>query len=236
MWSTESRAIIEKNIKSRGYHVYVVSGGAVPRWVYTIGLSPRLGCELVFAGGAVLSRDSVLQLIQDVSVVSGLVGGGEFAGRSGEFAFSDVSGGWGDELLRGANDFYSRRVPAVQIVPKGALFTIDVPDLAHEYEIGSPSAWRWLFEQWPFAAPKSSEVMVDTHILHGATVAEAARWETDYWEAFVAPGEEVSKEDARILPLGALVGREPSLEFLTTLSVGSAVRRVGGGEWFEVNG
>jgi len=42
---------IRENINRFGYHVYVVSGEQQPRYAYTIGLSPKLGYEVIFAGG-----------------------------------------------------------------------------------------------------------------------------------------------------------------------------------------
>lgn len=218
--------LIAINIKRNGYHVYVVSGGPVPRWAYTIGLSQSLGCELVLAGGALLSKASVLDLIKVLSQGGAWQINQTFADDRGQFALSPVCGSWGAELLAGANDYYSRQVVALQIVPLGALATIEVPDLAHEHVRGEPSAWRWLFEKWPYLnVPPNSEAMVDAHVLRGTAATDVARWEEDYWEVFSSPGVQVVKEDARILPLGALVGSDPSLEILTTLRVGQALQK-----------
>lgn len=233
----QTRELIANNIMRHGYHVYVVSGGAVPRWVYTIGLSQSLGYELVLAGGGALLKDSVLGLI------SALSSGGEwqrtqtFADECGQFAISPVCEAWKADLLAGANDYYSRKVDAVQIVPLGALATIDVPDLAFEYTRGTPSAWRWLFEPWPYPnVPKNSEAMVDAHVLHGVPATEAARWEEDYWEVFSSRVEQVAKEDARLIPLGALIGSDPSLEVFSSLSVGQAIQRGSNGEgWRDLD-
>ncbi len=41
---------IKHNIESHGFHMYLVMGGLTPRFVYSIGLSPVIGFEIVFAG------------------------------------------------------------------------------------------------------------------------------------------------------------------------------------------
>ena len=40
---------IRGNIARGGHHVYVVSGGATPRFAYTIGISGAIGFELILA-------------------------------------------------------------------------------------------------------------------------------------------------------------------------------------------
>ncbi|MGB6387419.1 MAG: hypothetical protein WBE45_20310 [Terriglobales bacterium] len=40
---------IRENIARSGHHIYVVSGGATPRFVYTI-VSESIGVELILAG------------------------------------------------------------------------------------------------------------------------------------------------------------------------------------------
>lgn len=51
MQKREFLRLIQANINAYGYHVTVVTGGALPRYAYTIGCVLIVGAELVFAGG-----------------------------------------------------------------------------------------------------------------------------------------------------------------------------------------
>ena len=57
-------ALIERNIETSGYHVYLVIGGADPRFAYTIGLreSP-IAAELILAGSIIFSAEEVLRIL-----------------------------------------------------------------------------------------------------------------------------------------------------------------------------
>jgi hypothetical protein len=67
--------------------------------------------------------------------------------------------------------------------------------------------------------------------LRGEPATEAVRWEEDYWEIFVTPGDQVVDAETRIISFGALLGHDPSLEAVAGLSVGSGVFRRAGEEW-----
>ena len=53
---------IQKNIDESGYHLYFVAGGPVPRFVYTIGLSEKIGFELVLAGSSYFDDEDASQI------------------------------------------------------------------------------------------------------------------------------------------------------------------------------
>jgi hypothetical protein len=55
---------IRENITRFGYHLYVVSGRQDPRWVYSIGLSPKLAYELIFAGGILIMYKEVGKIVE----------------------------------------------------------------------------------------------------------------------------------------------------------------------------
>ncbi|MGD0910868.1 MAG: hypothetical protein ABR928_03180 [Terracidiphilus sp.] len=57
---------IRDNIARTGKHIYCVTGGPDPRFVYTIGVSEWLNCELVFAGGCFYSRNDAQTIIDDI--------------------------------------------------------------------------------------------------------------------------------------------------------------------------
>lgn len=224
---------IARNIRDHGYHAYVVSGGPMPRWIYTIGLSPSLGYELIFAGGALYPKDEVLRIVQDE--VTKAQSDKRFLpnpspGMDG-FQLGSVCPEWAMQLLIGANDFYQTHVAALQILPDQFRRTIDVPDLSAPLAVNQATSWRWLQEPWPYQIPKNAEAMTDLPVLMGARVTEVARWEEGYWEAFSGPSDEVSREDAFLVPLGTLLGADPSLEASTKLDIGKALCRGQAGDW-----
>ena len=47
---------IQQSINRKGFFTYIVEGGVDPRFAYTIGLSSKLGYELIFGGGAYFSN------------------------------------------------------------------------------------------------------------------------------------------------------------------------------------
>lgn len=55
--------LIRTNIAKFGHHKYVVFGGAVPRFVYSIGLSESVGSELIVAGCSFYSVDEVRRIM-----------------------------------------------------------------------------------------------------------------------------------------------------------------------------
>jgi hypothetical protein len=101
---------IRANISKYGHHITLVAGGSVPRFGYAIGISPIVGAELVFAGGAFYSvedvkritngiaKDPVTTFTPDHSIVA-IDGLGSFSLRQ-----ADLS--WSGALMLGALDFY----------------------------------------------------------------------------------------------------------------------------------
>jgi len=102
---------IRENIDRFGYHLYIVSGKQTPRYAYTIGLSPKLGYELAFAGG-------ILYMYKEVgSIVRGIfdqLNGSNIPAEQtfkidsfGTFSLRPCDSSWVTLLMLGATDFYS---------------------------------------------------------------------------------------------------------------------------------
>ena len=58
---------IRRNIDDHGLHIYGVTGGPYPHYVYTIGLSDSLGGELVMAGAYFYELDEVPKIIKKIA-------------------------------------------------------------------------------------------------------------------------------------------------------------------------
>src|ERR1043166_457956 len=123
---------IRENIARSGHHIYVVSAGTTPRFAYTIGISELVGVELILAGAIFYMKDEVVKILNEIAAqlkaqrtrevfkVAGL----------GSFTLRKVDSSWAAEFMLGAFDYYQNRdIPALQIVPDNAHWTIDVPDM-----------------------------------------------------------------------------------------------------------
>ncbi len=232
-WSLQQ---IQQNIDTFGYHMYVVDGGAIPRFIYTIGLSPTLGAELIFAGGILYSLDEARAIIEHLRghlLNPGSNIAADPVGLLGTFCLRAVHRSWGDALLLGAIDFYrTESVAALQCVPDEAHMTIDVPDLSTERSGNSEPAWRWLTDPWPYACAQSASATTDIAALRGAPITEVARWEEDYWEMFAGNGPDVTEDDARIVPITTLLAADPTLAPALELKIGEGFwRHSEEGEW-----
>lgn len=205
---------IRENISRSGHHVYVVSGGETPRFAYTIGMSESVGVELILAGGIFYMNDEVLKIINDIA--------GQLKTHHdlemfdvddlGSFTLSKAHSSWAAKLMLGVFDYYKRfDVPALQIVPDKAHWTIDVPDMSVPWNASSEPVWRWLEEPWSFPVPRDSTAATNLAALRGERITEAMRWEENEWEMFAGPGPDVERDDMRVVALGTLVAADKSL-------------------------
>src|SRR5215472_14435353 len=124
---------IRENIARRGQHVYIVSGGPTPRFAYTIGVSESIGAELILAGAIFYMKDEVVKIIN--TIVAQLKHDREGAkfkvDELGLFTLRKVHSSWATEFMLGAFDYYQKRdIPALQIVPDEAHWTVDIPDMS----------------------------------------------------------------------------------------------------------
>ncbi len=219
---------IRENIARSGHHIYLVSGGQTPRFAYTIGVSESIGVELILAGAILYMMDEVETIINDIAgqlkahpdrrvwEVTGL----------GSFTLRKVDSSWATEFMLGAFDYYQKRdIPALQIVPDKAHWTIDVPDMRAPWNATTEPVWHWLKEPWAYPVPEDATATTDLAALRGERVTEAMRWEEDDWEIFVGDGPNIPKDELRVVPLGTLVGADASLVPVVHLAVGEGLLR-----------
>ncbi len=237
--------LIKRNIEKSGFHIYLIAGGGCqPRFAYTIGLRKSLGAELVLAGALYYGKkDEVFEIVHAVrkQLVTGIKGKLGPTWRStfvvprlGSFTLRKAHSSWVSKLLLGAVDYYGTKdIEAYQIVPEEKHQTIDVPNMAKECSPTGEPVWKWLQDKtWPDSIPRGSEAMTDLAALRGAPVTEACRWENNYWELFAGDGPDVSKAEARLVPLACLLAADPSLAPVVDLAIGEGLWRDGeGGEW-----
>jgi hypothetical protein len=227
---------IRQNIAHHGHHLYIVSGGPDPRSAYTIGLSETLGHELLLAG-------ALSYMIEDVrAIVRGIA---EQLRRSqaesgstllipplGFFVLRETHPSWASELALGAFDYYGKGdIGVLQIIPDEAHWTVDIPDMSIPWSATSQPIWQWLRQEWTLPIPRTSHATTNLAALRGEFVTEAARWEDDYWELFAGAGPDVTDEERRVVPLGTLLGADPSLSPVVQLPVGDALWREQASDW-----
>lgn len=233
---------IKRNIEKSGFHAYVIRGGPGPRFAYTIGLRETLGAELVLAGALYYeTTEDVMAILHSIRNLSTKASRGSLdakfrsmfdLGTLGSFTLRKARGSWTRSLLLGALDYYGvDDIDAYQIVPEERYRTIDVPNMATNWSATGEPLWKWLHEPWTYPVSKNVTAMTNLDALRGSPITEACRWEADYWELFAGPGPDVSKEDARLVPLGCLLAADPSLAPVVDLEIGKGVRREPGGDW-----
>jgi hypothetical protein len=227
-------ADIRENIARSGLHIYLVSGGATPRFAYTIGLSESIGAELILAGAIFYMKDDVRKIVNGIAAQLKADRGREVfeITELGSFVLRRASSSWAAEFMLGAFDYYQKReIPALQIVPDTAHWTIDVPDMAAPWSATREPIWRWQREAWTYPVSKEATATTNLAALHGERVTEAVRWEEDNWELFAGAGPDVSKDELRIVPLGTLLAADPSLVAVINLEVGAGLWRDDISEW-----
>lgn len=219
---------IRENIARSGQHVYVLSGGETPRFAYTIGVSESVGVELILAGAIFYMKDEVVTILNEIAAqlraqrnrevfeVAGL----------GSFTLRKVHSSWAAEFMLGAFDYYQKRdIPALQIVPDKAHWTIDVPDISAPWSASTEPVWRWLKEPWTFPVPKDSTAATNLAALRGERITEVTRWEEDEWEMFAGPGPDVREAEMRVVALGTLVAADKSLDPVMHLAISEGLWR-----------
>lgn len=219
-------AKIRSGIARHGYHVYVIGGVVVPRYACTIGLRERLGLELVFAGGYYFSMDEVREILGLAVAELSREGNSEAqrfdAGPFGDFELKLIDPSWSKLMLLAAFDYYgNEEVKAKQILPNSRFRTIDVPNMAEEWQESGP-IWRCLQSNDSGRSPKLDRAVTNVRALRGERITEAARWEDDSWELFAGHGPDVLSEDVRVVPLSILMAFDPSLAEIASLEVGQA--------------
>jgi hypothetical protein len=227
---------IREHISNFGFHTYVVTGGGDPHFGYTVGLTESLGAELILPGTYFYELDDVSKVINMIigELVSPVLWDSLFVDAApwGSFSFRHVHMSWATDLMLGAFDYYrGKSVKAYQIVPDGAHWTIDVPDLSQPWSPNRALGWRWLKEEWKYPVPRDSMALTDLTVLRGGRVTEVMRWEEDQWEIFSGCAQDIPESERRAIPLGVLLEADKSLVSAVDLSVGSGFWRDSESEW-----
>ena len=228
--------LIKQNIAENGHHIYVVSGGEEPRFAYTIGLSKAIGFELILAGAFFYMADEVTKIVSGIAAKLKSQGGSRASvfemDDLGSFSIRPADPSWATVLMLGALDFYQvSEIPAFQIVPDTAHWTIDVPDLSQPWSPITAPIWKWLHEPWSYPVPSKSVAGTNIDALRGARITEAMRWEEDEWELYAGAGPDVPKDATRVVPLGTLVAADRSLEPVINLRIGEGLWRDTDSAW-----
>lgn len=221
--------LIEQNIQQFGFHFYFVIGGAIPRFVYTIGLRDSIEAELVIAGAIYYTAGEVKSIINSIyqqikadKKLDSLY----VVDEIGSFTLRLLHESWSNSLLLGALDFYkSRKIRAFQILPDENHCTIDIPDLGESWSVTAEPIWQWLHEEWPYNVSPKSTATTNIDALRGSRITEAVRWEDDEWEIFAGPGPDVSFEESRVVPLGTLLAADPTIIPVIDLEIGKGLWR-----------
>lgn len=227
--------LIQFNINQYGYHVTIVMGGPIPRYAYTIGLINKLGIELVFAGGAFYNKEQLFEIfssiIEEIELKSINIDLKINIDTLGDFTLSGVDDSWSKLMLLGVYDFYNlKNINAQQIKPDSKHSTLDIPEMNNIFDASLFPSWQWLNQEWQYNVPENSDVVTNLLALQGSSITEIIRCEENEWEMFSGPGPEVKKEDARIIPLGVLLGIDPTLCDALELEVGRGLWREKKGE------
>jgi hypothetical protein len=219
---------IREHIAKSGHHVYVIVGKATPRFAYTIGVSEWMGVELILAGGFFYSNDEVPPIINEIAAqLKAQRNRGIFElDEYGSFTLRKVDSSWAMEFMLGAFDYYQKRdMPALQVVPDKAHWTIDVPDMSTPWNATKEPVWQWLHEPWTYPVSEDSTAVTNLAALRGERITEVVRWEEDEWEMFAGAGPDVPKDEMRMVPLGTLLGADKSLVPVVQLAIGEGLWR-----------
>lgn len=239
--------VIRKNIQKSGFHIYMVEQHSTPRFAYTIGLSERVGAELVLAGAIAYFGDDVLEILHSIRRSLEAISKRESSSAAmddrlkqafvvegqGTFRLREAHASWSSALLLGAMDYYGvGDISAYQILPDEAHWTVDIPNMMAEWSPTAEPIWRWLREPWPYSFPDTATATTNLAALRGEKVTEVVRWERDEWEMFAGPGPDVTEEEMRVVPISCLVEADPSLDVALNLEIGKGVwRESGDGGW-----
>jgi hypothetical protein len=228
-------AKIRATITRYGHHTYCVLGGEMPRFAYTIGVSPDVGAELLFAGGAWYSNEETAALINEVAAAAragGRPDGGVIATTHGAFTLRPAHASWTDRFMLGALDYYGvPHVDAWQVLPPSAYQTVDVPDLSIQFDPVTAPVWRCLSEAWPYSINSEAKAVTNLAALLGKQVTDGLRRSEQVWELFAGADPDEPQDAALVVPIGTLLMSDPTLRPFLDLPAGEGLRREPGGAW-----
>ncbi|MFV5703093.1 DUF4262 domain-containing protein [Flavobacterium sp. XS2P12] len=225
MTNSEFLDIIKTNIYNNGYHLTLVNGGQHPEFSYSIGLTEKLGFELVIAGGfiSIKENESIFKYVYQQLQAGSTLDSQFLLSDNNIFCLTKVDSSWCKKLMLGVYDYYNlNEITAYQIIPVNR--TMDTPLMA-EPIISNDPIWKWLDMDWNIKVPKNSYAITDIDSLKGKTIVELMRWEDHVWEMFSGPGPDFKEEDIRIVPLGTILGIDDTLQRTVNLPVGKGLWR-----------
>ncbi|PIE10545.1 MAG: hypothetical protein CSA72_08550 [Rhodobacterales bacterium] len=221
---------IRITIQEYGRHVYSVSGGHSPRFLYTIGLYGKAGVELLFAGGAIYDERALASLLNRAAV---LIEDGDDPSQLhmqddqlGPVRLVRADQSWVSRLLLGALDYYDiAELPVWQLVPEDTeSASFDIPNTTEPFSEPAHPAWRWLDEDCPYNLPPDSIAITDLDLMLGYGASEVMRWDSAEWEIY--SGEKPTHEaDTYRVPLAPLLAFDAALAPAAELAVGRGLIR-----------
>lgn len=222
---------IAANIEGHGFHITLVTGSVVPRYLYTIGLSQHVGYELIFAGGLFYSDNDAQKLISlcantllsqkklNLDIPLTLPEGEECR-------LVKVEDSWAQAMALGVADYYrDSSIPILQVLPPLSKMTLDVPNLSQPWSKEPQPVWTWIFKEWPYDINENALAITNLDALQGYPVTEVMRWETNLWEMFSGPGPDVEEHEIRKVPLAVMLGIDSSLLVTQKLGLEKGVWR-----------
>jgi hypothetical protein len=229
--------LIRFNIKRYGYHVYSIGGGASPNYYYTIGLSPLLGAELIIAGASYYSPNQQLDVLRELSRLAerlDATGTRRMLSTTwGDFDVAAAHPSWSAQLALGVFDYYSRDVEVWAVSPTGEARTIDVADMTVPWQADTQPVWRWIGEKWPYDVSEDSVAVTNLAAMRGAAITDGLRRSSINWELFVDSDPDKPQDGVLVVPLGTLLGFDPTLAAFTHLAVGEGLTRKPGHPWMS---
>jgi hypothetical protein len=224
--------LIRTNIRESGFHITMVNSKTEPRYAYTIGLSDKIGCELIFAGGLFFSRDELISVFHDAARI--LINRGQIKENPTlieckigySFSLAKVHDSWAEKMMLGVYDFYKiNTISGTQILPQGPQKTLDVPDMNQNFDPLKEPVWRWLDKEWDLPIPEDSYVLTNIDVLQGYLITEIVRCDDNEWEMFTGNPAEIPKKEKRIVPFGTLLSIDNTIEEAMFLKVGKGYWR-----------
>ena len=217
---------IQQSINRKGFFTYIVEGGVDPRFAYTIGLSSKLGYELIFGGGAYFSNQDVMYIIDKVSQLIAapvLPNLPLDFGDNETYFLSEVHPTWCEKMLLGALDYFGvTSLKALQIQPPRTYWTLDIPNLACGWDPDTELPWQWLGREdaWKFPLPQNSIALTNIQALQGQKLNQIVRWSDTEWDCFVGEGSEVPNNAKRTVPLAIFLALDsPLVDTLLSLQI-----------------
>ena len=217
--------IIRANIDENDYHITLVNRGQNPDFSYSIGLTEKIGFELIIAGGgnSIKENELIFKHVNQWLHRGSTIDSQFFLSDNDIYYLANVDPSWSKKLMLGVYDYYDTdEIVAFQIIHVNK--TLDTPCMS-EVRILNDPIWKWLDIEWNIEAPKNSYVITDIYALRGKAITELTRWEDHVWEMFSGPGPDVKEEDIKIVPLGTILGIDDTLQPIVSLLIGEGLWR-----------